>query len=219
MFFLYLAMSLLASTGIGFFALNNARPSSLTPPIDYAGDLDREVRESLRATIEVFSKDRDGGVFEFGAGPGAELSKSLGVGRYYGVTAREARAVELALSFARPNYTIEYVDIGPVTSFELPLNGTLTDAFEGYSKVKGDEPYDLYLVNGRFRVACVAQALLHGRASSVIVLLDHHNPRYKPVRNVTNTVDTIGNMAVLTSANATRERLVDLWDAYKHEND
>lgn len=66
------------------------------------------------------------------------------------------------------NCQIEAVDIGPTREWGYPVSTANSLKFANYSHAikDHDTPFDLILVDGRFRVACTATAIQH--------ILDHH---------------------------------------------
>lgn len=58
---------------------------------------------------------------------------------------------------------IEAVNIGPTKEWGFPVSGEQSSKFPEYSKAieRHHEPFDLILVDGRFRVACAITAIFH----------------------------------------------------------
>jgi len=80
-----------------------------------------------------------------------------------------------------------HADIGPVVELGYPQNDHLRDHWPRYHDSvwshKRAIDADLYLIDGRFRVACFIQVLLRARSSAIILIHDFANrPQYHAVR-------------------------------------
>ncbi|MCX7376806.1 MAG: hypothetical protein NTY94_08705 [Alphaproteobacteria bacterium] len=72
-----------------------------------------------------------------------------------------------------------FVDIGPTGNWGFPLDPTTRTRWPSYHTGIWDKPMaanaDLFLVDGRFRVACCLQILLHARSNALIAFHDYDN--------------------------------------------
>ena len=80
-----------------------------------------------------------------------------------------------------------HADIGPVVELGYPRNDRLRDHWpryhDGVWPHKGAINADLYLIDGRFRVACFIQVLLRAQSSAIILIHDFANrPQYHVIR-------------------------------------
>lgn len=96
-----------------------------------------------------------------------------------------------------------YVDIGPVGSFGHPTSVEHRIKWPQYHEVVWDELEahiaDLYLIDGRFRVACLLQVLAHARMQSVIVFHDYWTrSHYHVIKRFTRLLCRVDDLAVLT---------------------
>lgn len=81
---------------------------------------------------------------------------------------------------------VEVVDIGPTGDWGYPLEMAHSDKFPRYSQaiLEHDQPFDLILIDGRFRVACTMAAIQHiakyqTQDSTLIFIHDFWNrPQY-----------------------------------------
>ena len=124
---------------------------------------------------------------------------------------------------ARKLLQMNIVDIGPVKKWGFP-NQT-AEASHGawylYSQSISltDKKYDLVLVDGRFRVACVLNTYISNPHAPVLIhdffgQSFHHNA-YKVLLNVSNVVDRAESLAVLrVKTNIKKEELVKLYGAF-----
>lgn len=110
-------------------------------------------------------------VFEFGVGESTLIASHVGVPRYSGVDSDVnwiAKARESVLLLPHHNmsqYRFTFADIGPTTKnfgravqtnvSKIPLSYQSTPL---YSEM---DAFDIYLVDGRYRVACACSSMLH----------------------------------------------------------
>jgi hypothetical protein len=125
-------------------------------------------------------------VFEWGIVESTSIAVYVGVPRYSGprysgvdsdpayITSVERKA---------PNfYRFILADIGPTAAWGNPSETTAKPKFPFYSAAVGLESkaFDFYMVDGRFRVACVCSALLHAskhnRSATDFVVAVHDFP-------------------------------------------
>lgn len=105
-------------------------------------------------------------------------------------------SVELAVQSSR--LTPLLVNIGPVGEWGYPLDESYKDQWPLYSSLafQGKTAYDLVLVDGRFRIACILQACLHCSAKTKILIHDFFNrPNYfvvYPFLKLEDQADTLG---------------------------
>ncbi|WP_197038228.1 tetratricopeptide repeat protein [Billgrantia saliphila] len=104
--------------------------------------------------------------FEFGSGGSTVWAVKMGL-TAYGVES-DANWVSALKSSLGERCQIEVVDIGPTREWGYPVSLEAAGKFQDYSRaiLAHDSPFDLILVDGRFRVACVITAIQH--------LLSHH---------------------------------------------
>jgi hypothetical protein len=69
------------------------------------------------------------------------------------------------------------VDIGPTGDWGRPIDESTIDRWPQYSGIvwdyEGTQDADLYLVDGRFRVACFIETLMHCKPDAVILIHDY----------------------------------------------
>lgn len=105
-------------------------------------------------------------------------------------------SVKEALDSGRLVY--HYIDIGKTGLWGYPLTTECLDSWPDYHKkaFKTGINYDLVLVDGRFRIACVLQACLKCSNKTHILIHDFFNrPSYfvvAPFLNLIKQVDTFG---------------------------
>jgi hypothetical protein len=97
------------------------------------------------------------------------------------------------------------VDIGPVGDWGAPLNQENRGKWADYhSKVwlnPGVSDCDLYMVDGRFRVACFMQIVLHCRPYASIMMHDFTSrSHYHVVKQVATEIARAGDLSVFRRA-------------------
>jgi hypothetical protein len=74
------------------------------------------------------------------------------------------------------------VDIGPIKALGYPKDETCKDRWESYHLSPWLDPAladaDTYLIDGRFRVACVLQTILRCSSSAVVMIHDFANRKH-----------------------------------------
>lgn len=129
-------------------------------------------------------------VFEYGLGESTYIANHVRVPRYAGIDS-DAVWVQSARDKVFPHFRFYFADIGPTGAWGTPI--------EKYNKAVLDyqlaplisEPYafDVYMVDGRYRIACVLASFLHASSrsvnsngsSTVVLLHDRHRESYHVV--------------------------------------
>lgn len=115
------------------------------------------------------------------------------------------------------------VDIGPIKEWGYPLNENSREKFPNYSKAvfeTSDDKYDLILVNGRFKVACVLASLIHQRKYNPVIAIHDFETRenYHVVLkylNVIEKADTLGIFRIKKDVND--EELIAEYENFKYD--
>ncbi|EHD22011.1 hypothetical protein BrE312_2631 [Brenneria sp. EniD312] len=99
--------------------------------------------------------------FEFGSGGSTKLAARCNI-EIFGVES-DKFWVETLRKEVGPLCKVEFADIGPTKEWGYPVDNTKKEHFPRYSEsiLKYDNPFDLILVDGRFRVACTLNAIKH----------------------------------------------------------
>ena len=161
-------------------------------------------------------------VFEWGIGSSTIIAAQVGVERLTGVDSALPWVKEVR-ERVPSKYNISYVNIGEVKKWGRPVNETHRDLWPDYALEveKEQEPFDLYLVDGRFRVACAASALLHGgQKDSRVLVHDFERESYQVLLKVADNIEQQGKLAVLhRKATASDDELISLRLKYKFDLD
>ena len=116
------------------------------------------------------------------------------------------------------------INIGPVGSWGYPTE--TVEASQGawylYSQAISmiDKKYDLVLVDGRFRVACLLQSFISNPKASVLIhdfFEPGHHHAYKALLNVSEVVDRVDTLVALRPKSTVRkEDLMKMYATYIH---
>jgi hypothetical protein len=97
--------------------------------------------------------------------------------------------------------TLSHVDIGEIGEWGFPKDETSRDRWPLYHSSMWDDPRlakaDLYLIDGRFRVACFVQTLLHCRDHAFIAFHDYASrPHYHVAAAVAREVVRVDDLSI-----------------------
>lgn len=107
----------------------------------------------------------------------------------------------------------EHADIGPTRKWGRPVNQSSIAKRPNYSGAvfATDRAWDLVLVDGIFRVACVAAALLQSPKTRVLVHDFWRRKRYRPLLDYCDVIETANQLVLLgRGADATDDALTRL---------
>ena len=168
-----------------------------------------------------YSKSGKGGVFEWGLDSSTFIADFLKVSRLCAVDSDPVWVQKLryTLDFHR-NYKILHADIGPVRSWGQPLNKSQKHKWPDYSTMVDTEAgsFGVYLVDGRFRVACACRALLHADSDSRIIVHDFSRQQYHVLLRVSEQVSRTEELVVLKKRPSVSDtEIMQMWEQYKFE--
>jgi hypothetical protein len=142
---------------------------------------------------------------EFGTGGSTCLAASLVEGPIISVDSSQEWLDQVAQACAtRPGWTqprLIHVDIGPVGEWGRPTDPSTEERWPRYHEapwaIPGTEAADLYMVDGRFRVACAMQALMRCRWDALLVVHDFSSRKgYHPIRHVAREIAIAEDLSV-----------------------
>ena len=178
------------------------------------------------AEIEFFESclDKAQHYYEFGSGGSTKLAASMGL-NVHGVES-DRRWLEQLQSEVGDACQVNHVDIGPTKEWGYPVDLRAADQFPNYSRSihTQDLPFDLILVDGRFRVASTLESIDYvmdkgDPASARIFIHDFWNREfYKPVLeflDAEKTVETAGLFKI--KANINRDQLKKVKTAFQQD--
>lgn len=117
--------------------------------------------------------------------------------------------------------TFLYADIGPTKDWGVPIDPQTRPRWDSYHsdiwKLPQSSSADLYLIDGRFRVACFAQTVLRCSPDSVIAIHDFASRKpYHVVRDIAREIASVEDIAFFLPTPGSRQRALDLLDKYNH---
>lgn len=143
-------------------------------------------------------------ILEYGSGGSTEIAARLGGKYIMSVESDRSWAWALRKKLAGPEIlspaVVLHVDIGPTGPWGRPLNDRGWRNFHAYANDVWDQPWfrhpDVILIDGRFRTACLATALLRAE-HPIRVLFDDYGvrPFYHQMEEVIEPDTMIGRMA------------------------
>ena len=159
-------------------------------------------------------------VFEWGMGSSTLIAAHVGIERLTAVDSAPTWVdkVHTLIDSSRPQYTLQHADIGPVKGYGYPIDDMYQSRWPDYSLQvnRESESFDVYLVDGRFRVACACQALLHGRADSLVLVHDFGRDVYHVLLTLADRVEQERELVVLRRKAIISDNDIEaLWEMYK----
>lgn len=113
-----------------------------------------------------------------------------------------------------------WVDIGRTGEWGVPLEMEKKSLFPHYSAQVFEKytDFDVVFIDGRFRVACFLQTLLHCPKHTKILIHDFNNrPFYHKILEFVDFVDTCDTLAEFKiKDNIDKQRLLALYEEYKY---
>jgi hypothetical protein len=159
---------------------------------------------------------------EFGCGGSTVLASADGKAWIIAVDSSEEWlqqvATKCATAATRPELVV--ADIGKVGDWGYPIDPAARPRWAGYhsdvfQKLPKSTEADFVMVDGRFRVACFAQAVLNCPATALIGFHDFQSrPHYHIVRELGREIAAIEDMSVFAPFEGARERAVQILDAF-----
>lgn len=159
-------------------------------------------------------------MFEWGMGSSTMIADYLNISRLTSVDSSQDWVQQLKTKLSHRMYKLIYVDIGRVKMWGVPVDSSYKQAWSNYSGHVNREKksFDVYLVDGRFRVACASLALKHGHSRSLVLVHDWKRSKYHVLLDYAERVEKIGNLIVLRRRPSVSDNdLLALWDRYKHD--
>lgn len=164
-------------------------------------------------------------VFEWGLGESSYMAGHLNVPRYAGVDSH-AEWVSKARDQCPKHFRFYFGDIGETlaNNYGRPVEHLPKSEYNYIISPLMSElcPFDVYMVDGRYRAACALMALLHASdhdKDSTILIHDYTNlrPGYRIVEQVCDIVEESGQrlVAFKRKPNVTNELIYELYQQVK----
>ncbi|MCG6205523.1 hypothetical protein LPW26_12805 [Rhodopseudomonas sp. HC1] len=139
---------------------------------------------------------------EFGTGGSTVLASNYVRDRIISVDSSQEwlDLVKVACADSKVIPELLFMDIGTTGEWGSPTDNTTRHRWPSYHSdvwnVEGSANADLYLVDGRFRVACFAQVVLHCKPSAIIAIHDFSSrPAYHRVNEIAREIATAGDLS------------------------
>jgi len=122
-----------------------------------------------------------------------------------------------------PKLTLIHADIGPVRDWGYPADDTHRDKWPNYHGAIWTSPLrpeaDLYMVDGRFRVACFIQIAMHCRPDSLIMFHDYaERKNYHAVEQIARNIATAEQLSIFQpNLGPGRLHMTRLLSKYEHD--
>jgi hypothetical protein len=142
---------------------------------------------------------------EFGAGGSTVLAASVVSGSIVSTDSSREWLDKVAAECAGPQYKskpqLVHADIGPIREWGNPVDDSCRNRWPLYSlsiwSVKHAANADLFLVDGRFRIACFLEILLRCRSDARTAIHDYiERPEYHIIEKFANVVNSAGTLFV-----------------------
>jgi hypothetical protein len=146
---------------------------------------------------------------EFGAGASTVLAAALVADRVVAFDSSQNWLAQVAEACrareTRITPTLCHIDIGETGEWGFPKDATKRDRWPLYYTSMWDDgrlaEADLYLVDGRFRLACFAQVLLHCADHAFIAFHDYASrPHYHRAASLAREVLRVDNLSIFMRA-------------------
>jgi hypothetical protein len=105
-------------------------------------------------------------VFEYGLGESTYIADHMGVPRYAGIDS-DAAWVAAAREKVSDHFRFYFADIGPTVAWGYPKTTDLAKSILNYQlmpMIVEPRPFDVYMVDGRWRLPCMIVSFLHASA-------------------------------------------------------
>ena len=160
-------------------------------------------------------------VFEFGLGESTRIAAYVGVPRYSGIDSDPNWVVQARDEVNNAHYKFYLADIGQTGDWGHPIDEKLRKIPLNYQfqalRIEM-EPFDVYLVDGRYRVACAMASFLHALsrkadiAKTRVLIHDAKRDDYQVVLEIAEVIDQSDNFYVLRlKENVTEAQIASIW--------
>jgi len=131
------------------------------------------------------------------------------------------QACEFEAGFSR--LALVHVDIGPTAEWGYPSDSGTRERWPNYHRDiwarRASSDADVYMVDGRFRVACFVQILLHSRRDALIMIHDFDfRSEYHVVRDVAREIAVADSLSVFRRRDDRNEtHMREILAAYEYD--
>ena len=161
-------------------------------------------------------------VFEFGLGESTRIAAKVGVPRYSGIDSDPVWVSQAREDASMDHFRFYFADIGKTKIWGYPEKKLQKSVYnyQVAALVAEGKAFDVYLVDGRYRVACVCLSFLHalkyGSTNSKVAI--HDKDRYlKVLRDVVEVNSESDQLAVMQlKANVSQDDIFTFWSNYEN---
>lgn len=165
---------------------------------------------------------QSGNYLEFGSGGSTWLAAQHVKGSVIAIDSSQEWLDKVRGECARSGFNapkLIYVDIGPVGQLGYPTDPTTKHRWPSYYQSVWNDPMsataDLFLIDGRFRVSCFLETLLHCRQDAVIVFHDYASrPYYHVIERVARRIAATEDIAMFIPLSSKRDEVQSLLKEY-----
>jgi hypothetical protein len=172
--------------------------------------------------LKFYSSTRS--VFEWGLGESTRIASAFNVARYSGIDS-DASYVSTCRNDSPTHFKFYFADIGDTKGWGVPTDEKLpkqTMQYQVSPLLSELLSFDVYLVDGRYRVACVCLAFLHaekfGATNATVLMHDYGaRPEYHVVEQFAYIFErsSSGNLVTLKrNEESSVESIVQVWEKY-----
>lgn len=172
-----------------------------------------------KALFEQTLKSIQGDYFEFGGGGSTVFASTLDNLTKITSVENDQAWIESVQKQAHKPVDFIYVNIGPIKKWGYPVNKSRADHWPEYSKAIQTYTPKAVLVDGRFRVACICQAILALQEDGIIMVHDFWNRKhYHVVLPFLEVYDKVETLAIFkVKPDLDRTQVEALWQKYQKD--
>jgi predicted RNA methylase len=159
---------------------------------------------------------------EFGCGGSTNIAASYVTKRVISIDSSEKWIETVKEDCRSTKIEVEFVykDIGPVGDWGMPI-GEPKKKWEDYHNaiwyIENSRDTDLFFIDGRFRVACFAQIILHSKRNTIIGIHDFNSRQkhYGAINEIGREIACTGDLSFFLSRWKHPEKTVQILEEYK----
>jgi hypothetical protein len=115
---------------------------------------------------------------------------------------------------------LHFVDIGPTGAWGAPIDPATKPRWPNYHesiwRISEASKSDLFMIDGRFRVACFAQVILHCTTDAILCFHDFASrPQYHRVHEIAEELDSAEDISFFRPRRDAREMATRILDEYR----
>lgn len=165
-------------------------------------------------------------VFEFGVGESTQIAAYVGVPRYSGIDSDANWVTRAREEAQKAHFKFYFADIGHTLAWGVPANSRLIQLPLNYqlqALYVELEPFDVYFVDGRYRVACAIASFIHALSRGAkpgwtrVLIHDADRDAYSVLLQIAEIVDRSERLYVLRlKENLNTNDLKSIWKDFSY---